>query len=97
LKTASATKYPNRTLLLWLRLYFSLVARCDNKKVQLPTSGILRTAGGPNEMRSRTPAGGQNLDQLDRLLTLSCYAVGTTALLSSVFFELGVERNICGA
>lgn len=34
--------------------------------------------------------------QLDRLLTLSCNARGTKALLTSVFFEPGVASNICG-
>ncbi|KAF4449072.1 immunoglobulin variable region used by the ITC63B heavy chain [Fusarium albosuccineum] len=34
--------------------------------------------------------------QLDRLLTLSCNARGTKALLTSVFFEPEVATNICG-
>ncbi|RGP60619.1 immunoglobulin variable region used by the itc63b heavy chain [Fusarium sporotrichioides] len=34
--------------------------------------------------------------QLDKLLTLSCNARGVKALLTSVFFEPGVESNICG-
>ncbi|KAI1070690.1 hypothetical protein LB507_006696 [Fusarium sp. FIESC RH6] len=34
--------------------------------------------------------------QLDKLLTLSCNARATKALLTSVFFEPNVESNICG-
>lgn len=41
------------------------------------------------------PIGG--LRQLDRLLTLSCNAMGIKALLKSIFFEPGVTSNICGA
>ncbi|KAK0113775.1 hypothetical protein ONS95_014025 [Cadophora gregata] len=38
-----------------------------------------------------------NLKYLDSLTTLSCNAVGVKSLLNSVFFERGVESNICGA
>jgi hypothetical protein len=43
------------------------------------------------------PPWSKNLNQLDKLLALSCNAVGTKALLNSIFFEPGVEYNICGA
>ncbi|KAH7264848.1 uncharacterized protein BKA55DRAFT_590304 [Fusarium redolens] len=39
---------------------------------------------------------GINKVQLDRLLTLSCNAKGTKALLTSVFCEVEVSSNLCG-
>jgi len=43
------------------------------------------------------PIWGHETQQLDRLLTLSCNAFGTRALLGSVFFEPDVPSNVCGA
>jgi hypothetical protein len=73
------------------------VARYDNRRVQLPTPRVRRKERINEETICKTPEWSENLNQLDRLLTLSCNAVGTKALLNSVFFEPGVACNICGA
>ena len=73
------------------------VARFDNRRVQLPTPRVRRKVRFNKETLCKTPVWSENLNQLDRLLTLSCNAVGTKALLNSVFFEPGVACNICGA
>ncbi|KUJ16076.1 uncharacterized protein LY89DRAFT_102789 [Mollisia scopiformis] len=73
------------------------VARFDKSRVQLPTPRVRRKVRLNKESICKTPAWSENLNQLDRLLSLSCNAVGTKALLNSVFFEPGVACNICGA
>ena len=73
------------------------VARYDNRRVQLPSLRVRRKERRKKETIYKTPAWSENLNQLDRLLTQSCNAVGTKALLNSVFFERGVACNICGA
>ncbi|CZT02787.1 uncharacterized protein RAG0_09806 [Rhynchosporium agropyri] len=73
------------------------VAKFDNRRVQLPTPRFRGKARVNKESTCKKPAWSDNLNQLDRLLTLSCNAVGTKALLNSVFFEPGVACNICGA
>ncbi|KAF8861685.1 hypothetical protein BDZ45DRAFT_586758 [Acephala macrosclerotiorum] len=73
------------------------VAKFDNRVVQLPTPRVRRKIRLNKKTICKTPAWSENLKQLDRLLTLSCNAVGTKALLNSVFFEPDVECNICGA
>ncbi|KAH8654032.1 hypothetical protein BGZ60DRAFT_519508 [Tricladium varicosporioides] len=73
------------------------VARFDNRRVQLPTPRVHHRARLNSETTCRAPIWSDNLIQLDRLLTLSCNAVGTKALLNSIFFEPGVACNICGA
>jgi hypothetical protein len=73
------------------------VARFDNTRIQLPTLRVRLRERRKRETIYKTPAWSENLKQLDRLLTLSCNAVGTKALLNSVFFEPGVACNICGA
>ena len=73
------------------------VARFDNRRVQLPTPRVRRKVRFNRETICKTPIWCENLNQLDRLLTLSCNAVGTKALLNSVFFEPGVACNIYGA
>lgn len=73
------------------------VASFDNRRVRLPTPRVRRKARNNEETACKTPVWSENLSQLDRLLTLSCNAVGTKALLNSVFFEPGVACNICGA
>ncbi|RDL37058.1 Uncharacterized protein BP5553_04491 [Venustampulla echinocandica] len=73
------------------------VARFDNRTVQLPTPRVRRKGRFNKETIYKIPVWSENLNQLDRLLTLSCNAVGTKALLTSVFFEPGVGCNICGA
>lgn len=73
------------------------VAKFDNRRAQLPTPRVRRKVRFNKETICKTPVWSENLNQLNRLLTLSCNAVGTKALLSSVFFEPGVACNICGA
>ncbi|KAL3419517.1 hypothetical protein PVAG01_09739 [Phlyctema vagabunda] len=73
------------------------MARYDNRRVQLPTPRVRRKVRLNGEQVHTTSIWSDNLKQLDRLLTLSCNAVGTKALLNSVFFEAGVACNICGA
>ncbi|CZT41572.1 uncharacterized protein RSE6_01326 [Rhynchosporium secalis] len=73
------------------------VAKFDNRRVQLPTPRFRGKARLNKESTCKKPAWSDNLNQLDRLLTLSCNAVGTKALLNSVFFEPGVACNVCGA
>lgn len=73
------------------------VAIFDNRTVQLPIPRVRRKIRPNKETVCKIPSWGENLNQLDRLLTLSCNAVGTKALLSSIFFEAGVACNICGA
>ncbi|TVY34829.1 hypothetical protein LOCC1_G007401 [Lachnellula occidentalis] len=73
------------------------VARWDNTKVQISSPRFRQKAEGQKKIACKTLAWIHNLDQLDKLLTLSCNALGTKALLGSVFFEPGVECNICGA
>ncbi|TVY23926.1 hypothetical protein LHYA1_G007270 [Lachnellula hyalina] len=78
------------------------VARFDNRTVQLPTPRVRRKARFNKERFNKetvckTLEWSENLNQLDGLLTLSCNAVGTKALLNSVFFEPEVACNICGA
>ncbi|KAK3180443.1 hypothetical protein K4F52_008171 [Lecanicillium sp. MT-2017a] len=43
------------------------------------------------------PPWGSNIQQLDRLLTMSCNATGVQSLLSSSFIEPDLPCNICGA
>ncbi|TVY52889.1 hypothetical protein LCER1_G005241 [Lachnellula cervina] len=71
-------------------------ARYDNAKVQISTPRF-RQKSESHKTSRKTLAWTHNLDQLDRLLALSCNPVGTKALLTSIFFEPGVECNICGA
>ena len=73
------------------------VCRYDNRSIQLPIPRLQRKGQTARDQIFKTPSWMENLDQLDKLLTLSCNAVGTKALLNSIFFEPGVECNICGA
>jgi hypothetical protein len=73
------------------------VARFDNRKVQLPTPQIRRKVLIEKDNVCKTFSWSENLNQLDKLITLSCNAVGMKALLNSVFFEPSVGCNICGA
>lgn len=75
------------------------VARLENRRVRLPIPRVRcrKERRFDDEMICQTPAWSENLNQLDRLLTLSCNAAGTKALLNSVFFEPGVACHICGA
>jgi hypothetical protein len=73
------------------------VARFDNRMIQLPTPKVRRKVPVEEDNICKTSSWSGNLNQLDKLLTLSCNAVGTKALLNSVFFEPSVGCNICGA
>ncbi|KAE9363288.1 hypothetical protein N431DRAFT_524214 [Stipitochalara longipes BDJ] len=70
------------------------VAKFDNRNIRLP---IPRIRWKNNTTKNRiwtAPLWSENLNQLDRLLTMSCNAVGVKALLNSIFFEPGVKCNI---
>ncbi|UPL01223.1 hypothetical protein LCI18_012157 [Fusarium solani-melongenae] len=69
----------------------------DRRRIELPIPE-LAWDGFPTERgHVATPLSTlQDPLQLDRLLTLSCIARGTKALLASAFFELDVTSNICG-
>jgi hypothetical protein len=73
------------------------IARFDNRKVQLSIPQVRRKVRVEKDNICKTFSWGENLNQLDKLLTLSCNAVGMKALLNSVFFEPSVGCNICGA
>ncbi|KAN0104199.1 hypothetical protein V8E51_009944 [Hyaloscypha variabilis] len=73
------------------------VAKFDNRKFQLPIPRVLRQNKASSKDIYNTPPWSNNLNQLDKLLTLSCNAVGTKAFLNSIFFEPDGECNICGA
>lgn len=64
---------------------------------KLPTPRFCPKVGSKKEPNHNNLVWSENLDQLDRLLALSCNPVGMKSLLTSVFFEPGVESNICGA
>lgn len=70
-------------------------AKFDNRSIRLPVPQIRRRV--QTETIYRTPTWSGYTDQLDRLLALSCNALGTKALLSSTFFDPGVACNTCGA
>ncbi|KAF4975874.1 hypothetical protein FZEAL_7397 [Fusarium zealandicum] len=72
-------------------------AKYDGRPIALPIPEIAWD-GDREEGKPPTASNFATLDQvqLDKLLTLSCNARGTKALLTSVFFELDVASNICG-
>ncbi|KAJ4007423.1 hypothetical protein NW766_010108 [Fusarium irregulare] len=69
----------------------------DGRSIGLPIPNIDWDEHRLKE-KSPVPSSFATIDQLqlDKLLTLSCNARATKALLTSVFFEPGVEGNICG-
>ncbi|PVH87931.1 hypothetical protein DL98DRAFT_648836 [Cadophora sp. DSE1049] len=75
------------------------VARYENRIVHLSPPrarrNLLPTTKPPYNRQNAI--WNTNPKYLDSLLTLSCNAVGVKALLNSIFFETGVESNICGA
>ncbi|KAK1762344.1 hypothetical protein QBC33DRAFT_501462 [Phialemonium atrogriseum] len=74
------------------------VAKFDNRQIELPIPQLFpRKPPRMQEPTQTPPAWDGGLHQLDRLLTLSCNARATKALLNSVFFEPDVACNICGA
>ncbi|KAI1304707.1 hypothetical protein F5Y03DRAFT_406720 [Xylaria venustula] len=46
---------------------------------------------------SQFPIWGEDLHQLDRLLTLSCNSHGMHAVLGSIFYEPNIPSHVCGA
>jgi hypothetical protein len=97
LATANSTKWLSRVMLLWLRHYFSLWPDLTTGGFSYRPLEFAVKVRLNKETICKTPAWSENLKQLDRLLTLSCNAVGTKALLNSVFFEPNVACNIYGA
>lgn len=73
------------------------VAKFDNRRVQLSMPRVYWKVRFNKEIICKTPVWNENLNQLDGLLALSCNAVGTKALLTSIFLEPDVACNICGA
>ncbi|RBR14482.1 uncharacterized protein FIESC28_07718 [Fusarium coffeatum] len=69
----------------------------DGRSIGLPIPNIIWDEHRLKD-KSPVPSSFVTIDQpqLDKLLTLSCNARATKALLTSVFFEPGVESNICG-
>lgn len=69
----------------------------DGRSIGLPIPTIV---WDEHRLKDKSPAASSfpTIDQLqlDKLLTLSCNARATKALLTSVFYEPGVESNICG-
>ena len=63
------------------------VARYHNRMVHLPTPRVRRKKRFNVEGICTTPAQSEIINELDRLLTLSCNAVGTKALLSRSFLN----------
>jgi len=76
---------------------FLPVTRYDNTRVYLANPRVSRKVRLIEETIRKTPSWSENPKQLDKLITLSCNAVGTKALLNSVFYEPDVACNICGA
>ena len=72
-------------------------AKYDGRSIGLPIPEV-SWDGHRAENKSPGASNIMTIDQLqlDKLLTLSCNARATKALLTSVFFEPGVESNICG-
>ncbi|KAG4428958.1 hypothetical protein IFR05_015557 [Cadophora sp. M221] len=75
------------------------VARWENRRVILPIPRTLqKSQPGPNIIDiSKASKCRSDPKRLDNLLTLSCNVLGIKSLLNSIFFEPGVESNICGA
>ncbi|KAF5025167.1 hypothetical protein F66182_2743 [Fusarium sp. NRRL 66182] len=69
----------------------------DGRRIELPIPELSQDGLRTETQRANTsPSRPLNHLQLDRLLTLSCHARGTKALLTSAFYEPGVTSNICG-
>lgn len=73
------------------------IAKYDGREIQLPLPRSPRQVSLDMKLAHTIFDWNNNIQQLDRLLTMSCNAVGTKALLCSIFYEPGVECNICGA
>ncbi|CEI68291.1 hypothetical protein FVEN_g5539 [Fusarium venenatum] len=72
-------------------------AKYDGRGMGIPVPKIVRDQHrGENERPAASSFETPDPLQLDKLLTLSCNAKAVKALLTSVFFESGVESNICG-
>lgn len=72
-------------------------ANSEQKIIGLAVPQLPQQSPTQDERTPIPPAPIGGLRQLDRLLTLSCNAMGIKALLKSIFFEPGVTSNICGA
>lgn len=72
-------------------------ARFDNRMIQIPAPRFGSLQTNENHISFEKSSWRNNISQLDKLLTLSCNPVGVKALLTSIFFEPGVECNVCGA
>lgn len=71
------------------------LASFENRRVNLPMPRFRKIPQlGERSMSEASPG---HFDWIDRLLPLSCHCVGIKALLNSLFYEPGVECNICGA
>ena len=72
-------------------------AKYDDRSIGLPIPEIVCDE---RRVEDGSPAASNfatiDQPQLDKLLTLSCNARATKALLTSVFFEPDIESNICG-
>ncbi|KAM4065106.1 hypothetical protein HRG_004556 [Hirsutella rhossiliensis] len=71
------------------------LANLDCRRVSLPPPQMCY--GGASSMASPIPIWGQDLRQLDRLLTLSCNSWGMKSILGSLFYEPEIPCNVCGA
>jgi hypothetical protein len=74
------------------------VAKFDGTRIYLPCPKPRYDNPAPIPQTGRTlPSWGEDPQQLDRLLTLSCNPRGVKTLLSSIFFQPDIDCNICGA
>ncbi|KAH7369773.1 hypothetical protein BKA65DRAFT_561091 [Rhexocercosporidium sp. MPI-PUGE-AT-0058] len=73
------------------------VARFENRRILLPIHRSPQTPQRGTKTIQKSPMCCKDPKQIDNLLTLSCNAIGIKSLLNSIFFESGVESNICGA
>lgn len=71
------------------------LANLERRRISLPPPQMCY--GGVSSMISKIPIWGQDLRQLDRLLTLGCNARGMQSILGSLFYEPGIPCNVCGA
>lgn len=73
------------------------MARQDNRRIHLPIPRLSQEGSNWQQRKQTVSAWDGGLCPLDRLLTLSCNSRGLRSLLNSVFFDPGVDCNVCGA
>lgn len=73
------------------------VAKYDARRIKLPVPRLSSKVTRSQEKPRMPPSWNMEPRHLDRLLTLSCNAMGVKGLLNSIFFEPDVPCNICGA